>query len=87
MSVCVCIFTPVIRYAKRMFSAQHHTVICDPSGSNIFSPHVTSKSHGSSEKKLMNTNFVFGFSLQPLSETFPILRRCQRSIKNNVYRY
>ena len=37
-------------------------------------------------KKLLNTNCVFWFSLQFLTETFLILKRIQRDIIKNVYR-
>ena len=36
-------------------------------------------------KKILNTKCVFWFSLQPLSETFLILRRTELHIIKNVY--
>jgi len=36
-------------------------------------------------KKLLNTKHVFWFSLQPLSETFLILRRSKRDMNKNNY--
>jgi len=38
------------------------------------------------EKKKLNTKCVFWYSLQLLSETFPILRRTERDVNRNVYR-
>jgi len=38
-------------------------------------------------KKLLNTKCVFWFSVQLLSETFLILRRTERDMIKNVYRY
>jgi hypothetical protein len=38
------------------------------------------------EKRLLNTNYVFLYSLQLLSETFVILKRILRHMIKNVYR-
>ena len=46
----------------------------------------TQKRHDSPPKMVLNTNRVFCFSLQLLSETFLILRRTERDMIKNVYR-
>jgi hypothetical protein len=38
-------------------------------------------------KTLLNTQYVFGFSVQILSETFLILRRIQQDTVTNIYIY
>ena len=43
------------------------------------------KRHGFKKKKLLNTKCLFWFSLQPLSETFLILRTTEWDMIENVY--
>jgi len=65
-----------------------HTVICGLSGITVFS-HIISKKARFSKKYIyiLNTKCVFWFSLQLLSETILILRRTERDVIINVYRF
>jgi hypothetical protein len=79
----VCVFLALgIQYAMRM----RHIVICGLTRPENIFPHYLI--NGTIfEKKLLNIKCVFRVSLQLLSETFFILRRTERDIIENVYRY
>ena len=64
-------------------AVSQHITICGPSGSTIFFPHYL-KNGTIFGKKLLNTESVFLFSLQLLSDTFLIMKRNQRGIVINV---
>ena len=66
-------------HATRM----RHIVICGLPSCKYFST-ISHKRHDF-RKRLLNTKCVFWFSLQLLSETFPILRT-ERGMIKNVYR-
>jgi len=74
-----CVYAAVcIENAMHM----RHIVICGLSLSTIFLPHFLI--NGTiSEEKLLNTKCVFWFFLQPLYETFLILRRNERDMIKN----
>jgi len=59
--------------------------ICGLSGLTVFF-HIIVQMAQFSDKKLLNTKCVFWFSLQILSETFPILRGTERDLTINVHR-
>jgi hypothetical protein len=68
-----------------LLPGMHCTVICDPSGYVIFL-YIISNNGPIYVKKLLNTKWLFQFSLQRLSETFLILRRIEQYIVVNVNR-
>jgi len=59
-----------------------HIVFCGLPGSTVFFPRYLKKTRF--KKKILNIKRVFWFSLQLLSETLLILRRCQRDTINKV---
>ena len=62
-----------------------HNVICGlPRYTKCFPHYITNGNIF--EKKLLNTKFVFRFSLQLLSETFHTVIRNERDMIKNVYR-
>jgi len=65
--------------------APYYTVTCGLSGCAVFSI-LSHKRHDFWEKNVLSTKCVFWFSLQLLSETFPILRIIQSDIIINVRR-
>jgi len=67
-----------ILYAMHM----HCTVKFGLTGPKIFFYIISQKHDFWNKKKLLNTKWVFWFSLQLLSETFPILQRNERDRKN-----
>ena len=88
----------IITYSESVFVALgiqhtmrvHHIIICGLSDYTIFFfPSTLSHkwyNFRKRKKKLLNTKFVFWFSLQFLSETFFILKRFERDTIKNVYR-
>jgi hypothetical protein len=70
-----------IQHAMRV----RHIVVCVPDPLLDTFPHYLI--NGTIfDKKLLNINCVFSFSLQLLSETLFILRRIERDMLKNVYR-
>ena len=78
--VCVCVCGLGIGHAIRIC----HIVIRGLPGQKYF-PRLIHATIIERKKKLLNTKCVFWLSLQPLSETFLILRRTERDTINNVY--
>ena len=79
MSVCVC----TLSYP----ACNAHAPYCLLSPAPLYNVYPRYLINGEIfEKRLLNIKFVFWFSLQLLSATFPILRRTGRDILKNVYR-
>jgi hypothetical protein len=80
-SECVSVAL-VIQHAKRMRRIILSSVAC------LALPYFSTLSHKRHDfrKKFLNTKCVFWFFLQPLSQTFLILRRIQRDIIIKVHR-
>ena len=79
---CVCVSVVlVIQCAESM----GHIVICTLSSSTLF-PHIISYTSRLFREYLLNTKYVFWFSLQLFAEMFLILRKLQPDIVTNVYR-
>jgi hypothetical protein len=79
LSVYIC----SLRYPARNEHAPYCHV-CPALPYNSF-PHYLKNGMIFEKKKLLNTKFVFWFSLQLLSEAFLILRRNDRDMIKNVY--
>ena len=62
----VCLYSN-LNYPARKANAPYYIVICVPSGFNIFL-HIISQTMRFSKKSLLNTNYVFLFSIQTLFE-------------------
>jgi len=73
--VCFCSFT----YPACKAHASYCIVLCGLTGSTIFF-HIISQTARFSGKKMLIIKCVFWFSLQLLSETFPVLKRNEQDI-------
>jgi hypothetical protein len=62
-------------------------VICGHSGWTIFFSTLPHKRHDFRGEKILNTKFLFWFSLQLLSKIFLILRKIRRDVIINLYRF
>jgi hypothetical protein len=69
------ILTLDIQHAIQM----RYIAICCLPGTTVFFPDYLTNGT-MCDKKFLNTKCVFSFSLQPLSETFPVLRRTERDV-------
>ena len=82
-SGCVCSFSYPACNAHALYSV----VICDLSDSTIFLSISLKRHDFTKEKGLFNIKFTFSFSLQLLSENFPVLRIIKHDTAINVHPY
>ena len=66
------------------YATRRRHVVCGPSGFTTFFDIISQTVRFSKKKKLLNTECVFRYSLQLLSQTFLILRIIQRDIVINM---
>jgi len=77
-----CVFVVLsIQHVMHM----HSIFICGPSGSATFSTLSHKRHDFPGEKKLLNLECAFWFSVQLLSETFLILIRIERDMIKKIY--
>ena len=80
--MCLCVHS-IIRHAKRMRGIIKSSVAWL---ALQYSSILSHKWHDFPKKKVLNIKCIFLFSLQPLSETFRILRRIEQDIIINILR-